>query len=79
MAYYGTKHAAFPSLQKHALITTLVDKKLYSVNLANGKFTQSHVFPETTGRLRDVYVTTEGNVAILMDGKYAELLLVKPK
>jgi len=79
MAYYGSKHTAFPSLQKHALITTLVDKKLYSVNLANGKFTQSHIFPQATGRLRDVYVTTEGNVAILTDGKDAKLMLIKPK
>ncbi|UOB72286.1 MULTISPECIES: PQQ-dependent sugar dehydrogenase [unclassified Pseudoalteromonas] len=77
MAYYGSKHAAFPSLQKHVLITTLVDKKLYSVNLANGKFTQSHVFPEATGRLRDVFVTSQGNVAILTDGKNAELMLFK--
>jgi len=77
MAYYGTKHTAFPSLAQHVLITTLVDKKLYSVNLANGEFTQSHVFPKATGRLRDVYVTAEGNVAILMDGKDAELMLFK--
>lgn len=77
MAYYGTKHTAFPSLQKHALITTLVDKKLYSVNLVNGEFTQSHIFPEATGRLRDVYITTQGNVAILADGKDAELILFK--
>ncbi|MET6758698.1 PQQ-dependent sugar dehydrogenase [Pseudoalteromonas sp. NCIMB_1079] len=77
MAYYGSKHAAFPSLQKHVLITTLVDKKLYAVNLANGEFTQSHIFPEATGRLRDVFVTTEGNVAILTDGKDAKLMLVK--
>ncbi|MGB1302640.1 MAG: PQQ-dependent sugar dehydrogenase, partial [Pseudoalteromonas tetraodonis] len=75
--YYGTKHTAFPSLQKHVLITTLVDKKLYSVNLANGEFTQSHIFPEAIGRLRDVYVTTQGNVAILTDGKDAELMLFK--
>jgi glucose/arabinose dehydrogenase len=77
MAYYGSKHAAFPSLQKHVLITTLVDKKLYAVNLANGEFTQSHIFPEATGRLRDVFVTTEGNVAILTDGEDAKLMLVK--
>ncbi len=79
MAYYGTKHTAFPSLQKHGLITTLVDKKLYSVNLTTGEFTQSHVFPQATGRLRDVYVTTEGNVAVLMDGKDAKLMMVTPK
>ena len=79
MAYYGSKHAAFPSLQKHVLITTLVDQKLYSVNLANGEFTQSHVFPEAAGRLRDVFVTTEGNIAILTDGKEAKLMLVTPR
>ncbi|MCK8106439.1 PQQ-dependent sugar dehydrogenase [Pseudoalteromonas sp. 2CM41L] len=79
MAYYGTKHAVFPSLQKHVLITTLVDKKLYSVNLANGEFTQSHIFPEAKGRLRDVFITAKGNVAILTDGKDAELVLVKPE
>jgi aldose sugar dehydrogenase len=79
MAYYGAKHAAFPALQQHVLITTLVDKKLYSVNLANGKFTQSQVFPEARGRLRDVLVTTEGNVAILTDGENATLMLVTPK
>ncbi|WP_409425255.1 PQQ-dependent sugar dehydrogenase [Pseudoalteromonas sp. RW-H-Ap-1] len=78
MAYYGTKHTAFPSLQRHVLITTLVDKKLYSVNLANGEFTQSHIFPEAKGRLRDVFVTAEGNVAILTDGKEAKLMLVTP-
>ena len=77
MAYYGSKHAAFPSLQRHVLITTLVDKKLYSVNLVNGKYTQSHVFPEATGRLRDVFVTAKGNVAILTDGKEAKLMLFK--
>ena len=79
MAYYGSKHTAFPSLQKHVLITTLVDKKLYSVNLANGKYTQSDIFPEATGRLRDVFVTAEGNVAILTDGIEAKLMLVTPK
>lgn len=77
MAYYGSNHAAFPSLQRHVLITTLVDKKLYSVNLANGEYTQTHIFPEATGRLRDVFVTAEGNVAILTDGKEAKLMLFK--
>tara|TARA_R110001606_G_C15372731_1_gene649697 strand:- start:1007 stop:2188 length:1182 start_codon:yes stop_codon:yes gene_type:complete len=79
MAYYGSKHLAFPSLQQHLLITTLVDKKLYSVNLANGELTQTHVLPEVTGRLRDVFVTTEGNIAVLTDGKDAKLLLITPK
>lgn len=77
MAYYGANHAAFPSLQRHVLITTLVDKKLYSVNLANGEYTQTHIFPEATGRLRDLFVTAEGNVAILTDGKEAKLMLFK--
>ncbi|CAM2775497.1 PQQ-dependent sugar dehydrogenase [Pseudoalteromonas distincta] len=79
MAYYGSKHAAFPSLQQHVLITTLVDKKLYSVNLANGEFTQSHVLPEASGRLRDVFVTDKGNVAVLTDGKEAKLILLRAK
>lgn len=77
MAYYGSKHAAFTSLQQHVLITTLVDKKLYSVNLANGEFTQSHVFPKAAGRLRDVFITDKGNVAVLTDGKEAKLMLFK--
>ncbi len=77
MAYYGSKHAAFPSLQRHVLITTLVDKKLYSVNLANGEFNQSHIIPEATGRLRDVFVTADGHIAILTDGEDAKLMLVK--
>nr|WP_231609335.1 PQQ-dependent sugar dehydrogenase [Pseudoalteromonas sp. SWXJ133] len=76
MAYYGSKHNAFPSLQQHVLITTLVDKKLYSVNLANGEFTQSHVFPKAAGRLRDVFITNKGNVAVLTDGKEAKLMLM---
>ena len=76
MAYYGSKHAAFPSLQQHVLITTLVDKKLYSVNLASGEFTQSHVFPKAAGRLRDVFITDKGNVAVLTDGKEAKLMLM---
>jgi glucose/arabinose dehydrogenase len=78
MAYYGSKQSSFPSLQKHVLITTLVDKKLYSVNLANGEFTQSHLFPEVSGRLRDVFVTPQGSVAILTDGKDAKLLFITP-
>ncbi|MGO2169111.1 PQQ-dependent sugar dehydrogenase [Pseudoalteromonas sp.] len=79
MAYYGSKQGAFISLKKHVLITTLVDKKLYAVNLDDGDFTQSHVFPEITGRLRDVFVTDNGNIAILTDGQKAKLLLVTPK
>ena len=76
MAYYGTKQKTFSSLQQHALITTLVDQKLYAVDLANGDFTQTHVFPEISGRLRDVFVTKEGKVAVLTDGKDAKLLLI---
>ncbi|OUS69649.1 dehydrogenase [Pseudoalteromonas sp. A601] len=79
MAYYGSKQNAFPALQKHVLITTLVDKKLYAVDLEDGEFTQTHVFPEAAGRLRDVLVTAKGNVAVLTDGKEAKLLLVTPK
>lgn len=79
MAYYGSKHSAFPSLHKHALITTLVDKKLYAVDLTTGQFDQSAVFPEVSGRLRDVYITPQGNIAILTDGKSANLLLIKPE
>lgn len=78
MGYYGSKQSAFPALQKHVLLTTLVDKKLYSVNLANGEFTQTHIFPEVTGRLRDVFVTSKGNIAVLADGKEAKLLLITP-
>lgn len=76
MAYYGTKQNVFSSLQQRALITTLVDQKLYAVDLANGEFTQIHIFPEISGRLRDVYVTQEGNIAVLTDGKDAKLLLI---
>ncbi|MFY8328297.1 PQQ-dependent sugar dehydrogenase [Pseudoalteromonas sp. ZZD1] len=79
MAYYGSKQSAFPALQKHVLITTLVDKKLYAVDLEYGEFTQTHLFPEAAGRLRDVLVTAKGNVAVLTDGKEAKLLLVTPK
>ncbi|HEA19236.1 MAG TPA: PQQ-dependent sugar dehydrogenase [Pseudoalteromonas prydzensis] len=78
MAYYGSEQSAFPVLQKHVLLTTLVDKKIYSVNLANGEFTQTHIFPEVTGRLRDVFVTAKGNIAVLTDGKEAKLLLITP-
>lgn len=79
MAYYGCEQSAFPTLQQHVLLTTLVDKKIYSVNLANGEFTQTHIFPEVTGRLRDVFVTAKGNIAVLTDGKEAKLLLITPK
>jgi glucose/arabinose dehydrogenase len=79
MAYYGSKHSAFPSLQKHVLITTLVDKKLISVNLASGQFDQLDVFSEISGRLRDVFITSSGNVAVLTDGKSAKLLLIQPE
>ncbi|WP_246037010.1 PQQ-dependent sugar dehydrogenase [Thalassotalea litorea] len=79
MAYYGTQQTAFPSLQKHVLITTLVDRKLYAVDLANGTFTRSHVFPEIAGRLRDVWITQAGNIAVLTDGDGAKLQLITPR
>ncbi|WP_448556631.1 PQQ-dependent sugar dehydrogenase [Thalassotalea montiporae] len=79
MAYYGSQHSSFTSLQRHALITTLVDKKLYAVNLANGDFTQTHVFPDITGRLRDVFVTSKGDIAVLADGSDAKLTLITPE
>ncbi|TKB44396.1 PQQ-dependent sugar dehydrogenase [Thalassotalea mangrovi] len=76
MAYYGADRHNFSSLQRHVLITTLVNRKLYAINLTNGKFTQTHVFPEVSGRLRDVLVTQQGNIAILTDGDDAKLLLI---
>lgn len=76
MAYYGTRDSAFPSLQKHLFITTLVDRKLYAVDINNNRFKQTAVFPEISGRLRDVFVSNSGNIAILTDGKDAKLLLV---
>ncbi len=79
MAYYGSKQNAFSSLQKHVLVTTLVDKKLYAVDLANGEFTQSSIFPEVSGRLRNVWVTKQGDIAVLTDGKDGKLLLLTAK
>ncbi len=79
MAYYSTRFNGFKSLHGHALITALVDKKLYAVDLANDSFTQSHVFPEISGRLRDVFITHNGNIAILEDGKNAKLKLLSVK
>ena len=79
MAYYATNHQQFASLQQQALVTTLVDRKLYAVNLSDGKFTQSHVFPDIAGRLRDVYVTKSGAIAVLTDGAEAKLLLISAK
>lgn len=76
MAYYGTRHNAFPSLQKHVLISTLVDRKLYAVDINDNRFKQTAVFPEITGRLRDVFVSNSGNITILTDDKDAKLLLV---
>jgi glucose/arabinose dehydrogenase len=76
MAYYGTRHNAFTSLQKQVLITTLVDKKLYVVDIANKRFNQTAVFPEIKGRLRDVYISNTGNIAVLTDGKNATLQLI---
>lgn len=76
MAYYGTHQKAFPSLHQHVLVTTLVDKKVYAINVADGQFTQSHILPEVSGRLRDVLVTKDGEIAILSDGQQAQLMLV---
>ena len=78
MAYYGSKANAFKSLQGHVLITTLVDKTLYAVDL-NNDYRQSAIFNDVTGRLRDVIVSRAGNVVVLTDGKDAKLLLIKPK
>lgn len=78
MAYFGSAYQSFPSLNRHVLITTLVDKKLYSLNLVDNTITQTHVFPEIEGRLRDVFITDEGNVAVLTDGKEAKLILISP-
>ncbi|MFY8351132.1 PQQ-dependent sugar dehydrogenase [Pseudoalteromonas sp. SSM20] len=76
MAYYGTRHTQFASLQKQVLITTLVDRKLYAVNIANNRFEQTAVFPEISGRLRDVFISNAGNIAVLTDGKDAKLHLI---
>ncbi|WP_372765953.1 PQQ-dependent sugar dehydrogenase [Pseudoalteromonas sp.] len=75
MVYYGSKHTAFTSLQQQVLITTLVDRKVYAVNLANNSLSQTAIFPETSGRLRDIAITKAGNIAILGDGKNATLVL----
>ena len=77
MAYYSTQHQAFLSLQHHGLVTTLVDRKLYAVNLESGKFEQTAIFPEISGRLRDVLVTQTGDIAVLTDGKNAKLILLR--
>ncbi|REL27730.1 PQQ-dependent sugar dehydrogenase [Thalassotalea euphylliae] len=79
MAYYASSHKPFASLQQQTLISTLVDRKLYAVNLSDGKFTQSHVFPDIAGRLRDVYVAESGAIAVLTDGAEATLLLISAK
>lgn len=76
MAYYGKNQQSFASLQGQVLVTTLVDRKLYAVDLNDENFVQANVFPEVTGRLRDVVVTANGNVAVLTDGKAAELLVI---
>lgn len=81
MAYYNIKNGGeFPSLQNSLLVTTLVDKKLYALDIRNG-FKQHHVFSDIGGRLRDVYVLKDGKIAVLTDGKTApaKLLLVTSK
>lgn len=77
MAYYGADEVGFYSLQGHVLVTALVDKKLYALKVSDNSFTQSHVFPEVKGRLRDVLISKQG-VAILTDGKQGQLLLITP-
>jgi glucose/arabinose dehydrogenase len=77
MAYYSSKFQQFPSLQQSVLITTLVDRKLYAVNMKSGQFEQRHIFTEISGRLRDVFITSSGEIAVLTDGKDADLLLIK--
>jgi len=76
MAYYASSMTAFPSLQKHALISTLVDKMVYAINLDNGQYTQYRVFEDITGRIRDVALTPQGEVAVLTDGDNARLILL---
>ena len=78
MAYYAGEETAFPSLQKHALVTTLVDKVLYAIDLNNNQYTQQKAFADITGRLRDVVVTASGEVALLTDGAQAQLILLAP-
>ncbi len=79
MALYNKfDNAPFPQLQRHLLVTTLVDKKLYSIDLAED-YKQHQVFPDILGRLRDVYVTDDGRIAVLTDGEEASLLLVTDK
>ncbi len=77
--YYSEQEAAFPQLQQHLLVTTLVDRQLYAVDTRSDAFTQYALFDEVTGRLRDVVMAASGNVAILTDGDGASLLLVSPK
>ncbi|MFC3094576.1 PQQ-dependent sugar dehydrogenase [Alteromonas sediminis] len=76
MAYYANVHSQFPSLQGHALVTTLVDKALYAIHLANGQFSQRKAFSDISGRLRDVIVSPRGEVAVLKDGAQASLILL---
>lgn len=76
MAYYYAEQPAFVALQRHLLVTTLKDQKLYAVSTADGNYEQFHVFEEITGRLRDVYVTEQGDVVVLTDGDDASLLKV---
>lgn len=77
MAYYSANERGFESLHGHVLVTALVDKKLYALKVSDDSFAQSHIFPEVTGRLRDVFVSKQG-IAVLTDGKDAKLLLIKP-
>jgi len=77
MAFYSAEtNPAFPKLQQHLLVTTLVDRRLYAIDATGDQFTQYTVFDDIQGRLRDVVIADSGNVAVLTDGGNAELLLI---
>lgn len=81
MAYYPHDEGfPFSSLYGHLLITTLVDKRMYAIDINSDKFEVYPVFSNVSGRLRDVKIAANGNVLILTDGEGAKLLMIeKPK
>ena len=79
MDYYSkTIQNGFSELAGQLLVSTLVDKRVYAVDIQQQTPKVTSVFPYISERVRDVRVAHDGSVFILTDGYDASLVVAKP-
>lgn len=79
MDYYGkNKVNGFTEIAGQLLVSTLVDKTVYAIDINQKIPIINAVFTKISERVRDVRVASDGSVFILTDGYDASLIVVKP-